>query len=108
MKISSVAQMRAMDRNAIEQFGIPDQILMENAGRTSFEALARAWGVRGKRYAVFCGSGNNAGDGLVVARHILSNGGRPFVFLSAIRSACRGRRKTTLSLLQNCPSPWSG
>jgi NAD(P)H-hydrate epimerase len=69
-----------MDRNAIEQFGIPDQILMENAGRASFGVLAREWGVKGKRYAVFCGSGNNAGDGLVVARHILSNGGSPVVF----------------------------
>ena len=98
MKISSVAQMRAMDRNAIERFGIPDQILMENAGRTSFEALAREWGAKGKRYAVFCGSGNNAGDGLVVARHILSNGGSPFVFFVGDPGRLSGAAKNNLDI----------
>jgi hydroxyethylthiazole kinase-like uncharacterized protein yjeF len=71
MKVSSVEQMRAMDRRAVEQFGIAEEILMENAGRAAFEVLAREIGCAGKRYAIFCGVGNNGGDGLVVARHIL-------------------------------------
>ncbi|MFZ4439596.1 MAG: NAD(P)H-hydrate epimerase, partial [Syntrophales bacterium] len=72
MKVSSVGEMRAMDRRAIEGLGIPEAILMENAGRAAFEILSREWGVAGKRYLIFCGIGNNGGDGLVVARHILS------------------------------------
>ncbi len=105
MKISSVAQMRAMDRNAIEQFGIPDQILMENAGRASFGVLAREWGVKGKRYAVFCGSGNNAGDGLVVARHILSNGGSPVVFFVGDPERLSGAAKNNLLIASKLSIP---
>ena len=77
MKVGSVGEMRAMDRQAIEGLGIPEAILMENAGRAAFEILSREWGVAGRRYLLFCGAGNNGGDGLVVARLILSGGGTP-------------------------------
>ncbi|MCE5263833.1 MAG: bifunctional ADP-dependent NAD(P)H-hydrate dehydratase/NAD(P)H-hydrate epimerase, partial [Deltaproteobacteria bacterium] len=70
MKVSSVSEMRAMDRRATEQFGISEEILMENAGRAAFEIISAEWGCAGKRYLLFCGIGNNGGDGLVVARHI--------------------------------------
>ena len=50
MKISSVGEMRAMDRQAIEKFGISEEILMENAGRAAFEILSGEWGVAGRRY----------------------------------------------------------
>jgi len=67
MKISSVDKMRAMDRKAIEELGISEEILMENAGRAAFGVLRRACGeVAGRRYTLFCGVGNNGGDGLVV------------------------------------------
>ncbi len=103
MKISSVAQMRTMDKNAIDIFGIPDQILMENAGLASFKVLAREWGARGKRYAVLCGSGNNAGDGLVVARHIHSNGGIPHVFFVGDPERLGGAAKGNLEIISRMP-----
>jgi NAD(P)H-hydrate epimerase len=62
------AQTRAFDRRAIEEFGIPALVLMENAGRGTVDIL-QALGVRGP-LLVCCGKGNNGGDGLVIARHL--------------------------------------
>ncbi len=103
MKISSVGEMRAMDRQAIEKFGIPEEILMENAGRAAFEILSGEWGVAGRRYVLFCGAGNNGGDGLVVARHILAGGGTPRIFLVGDPERFRGAAKTNWEIIARLP-----
>jgi NAD(P)H-hydrate epimerase len=64
----SRAEVRALDRRAIEEFGVPGVVLMENAGRGAVEVL-RGLGLAG-RVVVCCGKGNNAGDGFVMARHL--------------------------------------
>jgi NAD(P)H-hydrate epimerase len=61
-------QVRAVDRRAIEEFGVPGLILMENAGRGSAELLLRL-GAHGP-IMICCGKGNNGGDGFVIARHL--------------------------------------
>ena len=81
MKIATVSQMRTMDRRAIEDFGIPETLLMENAGLAAYRVLQARYPVQGKQVLVLCGSGNNGGDGLVVARKIFSDGGQPQVLL---------------------------
>jgi len=83
-------QLRALDRAAVEIYGIPGIVLMENAGRGVAEALVArdprvlpAAGREPLKVAVLCGKGNNAGDGFVVARHLLIRGGAPVVALLA-------------------------
>jgi ADP-dependent NAD(P)H-hydrate dehydratase / NAD(P)H-hydrate epimerase len=66
------AGMRAADSWAIEQQGIPSLDLMETAGMAVAEA-ARDVATDG-RVCVVCGKGNNAGDGLVAARHLAGTG----------------------------------
>jgi NAD(P)H-hydrate epimerase len=61
-------EVRSIDRRAIEKFGVPGVVLMENAGRGAAELLL-ALGVHG-RVVVCCGKGNNGGDGFVIARHL--------------------------------------
>lgn len=71
MRIVTSEMMRALDRRAMEEGGIPGAVLMENAGRAVFEALvARHGQPRGRTYRVACGPGNNGGDGFVVARYL--------------------------------------
>ncbi|MBI3603512.1 MAG: NAD(P)H-hydrate dehydratase [Nitrospirae bacterium] len=69
MKIITAAQMQALDRRAMTEARIPSLTLMDRAGAGVVEAMAQAFGpLRGKTVTVFCGKGNNGGDGLVVAR----------------------------------------
>ncbi len=75
MKLATAAEMRELDRRTIEEFGIPGIVLMENAGRAVVSAIVHEWGaVEGKRCAIFCGKGNNGGDGLVIARRLHNMG----------------------------------
>ena len=67
VEVYSAASVRAMDRRAIEEGGIPGYTLMQRAGDAAFEALRRHW-PEARAIAVLCGAGNNAGDGFVVAR----------------------------------------
>lgn len=68
MKTASAQQMREIDRQTIENFGIGGDILMETAGLSVVRAIAARF--PGKRALIFCGSGNNGGDGMVIARHL--------------------------------------
>ena len=65
--IHTADQVRGLDRIAIEEFGIPSYALMCRAAAAAVAALRRRWPAA-KSLAVYCGAGNNAGDGYVVAR----------------------------------------
>ncbi len=71
--IYRAAQVRELDRLAIEQVGIPGYTLMYRAGEAAFHAMRRRW-PRARRVLVLCGAGNNAGDGYVFARMARSEG----------------------------------
>jgi ADP-dependent NAD(P)H-hydrate dehydratase / NAD(P)H-hydrate epimerase len=103
MKIASVAEMRFMDRQAIEKLGIAETILMENAGLAAVNLLQKETGIRDKKFVIFCGSGNNGGDGLVVARAIHSQGGRVKVFLLGDKNKFRGAAQTNLAVIEKLP-----
>ncbi|HEV8580867.1 MAG TPA: NAD(P)H-hydrate dehydratase [Thermoanaerobaculia bacterium] len=80
MRILSAEAMREVDRAAIEDLGVPSLVLMENAAIGVVEAMGRAFG-DAESAAVFCGPGNNGGDGLAVARHLAVRGWEVRVFL---------------------------
>ncbi|MBL8767701.1 MAG: NAD(P)H-hydrate epimerase [Planctomycetes bacterium] len=67
-------QARALDARAQQEFGLPADLLMENAGRAIAEVAGRLAARRGiGRIVVVAGSGNNGGDGYVAARHLLDH-----------------------------------
>jgi NAD(P)H-hydrate epimerase len=76
LKLVTSETMRQIDREAIDGRGIPSDELMENAGRGIAEAILRNHfpSPTGARAAVFCGKGNNGGDGYVVARYLSQAG----------------------------------
>lgn len=66
-------EVRAVDQIAIEEYGIPGVVLMENAGRSVAELIAlnlKDENSSGARVGILCGAGNNGGDGYVIARHL--------------------------------------
>lgn len=74
-RVALAAQVRELDRRAVEEFGIPSSLLMENAGRAlAFEVERQLDARGGSRVAILVGPGNNGGDGLVVARRITALG----------------------------------
>lgn len=67
-------QVRAFDQHAIEVWEIPGAVLMENAGLACAHTALSMLGSRsGARVCIFCGTGNNGGDGYVIARHLLNH-----------------------------------
>ena len=84
MKLASAAQMKELDRQAIEERGIPSIELMERAASGIAETVAGLLPRRsGKcRVAVLCGAGNNGGDGIAAARLLHLRGVRVRAFLA--------------------------
>ncbi|MFQ5769295.1 MAG: NAD(P)H-hydrate dehydratase [bacterium] len=103
MKISRVDEMRQLDRKAIEQYGIAEEILMENAGQAAYFTILKEMGVKNKKFVLFCGVGNNGGDGLVVARKIHSNGGQVTVFIMGDSSKFKGAAKLNYDMATKLP-----
>ncbi len=103
MKVSRVAEMRSLDRTAVEQFGIAEQVLMENAGQAAGFVLLKQIGIKDKKFAAFCGIGNNGGDGFVVARKIHSLGGEVKVFILGDQSNFKGAAKMNLDIISRLP-----
>ncbi len=62
-------EVAVLDKNA-EFLGVPKSSLMENAGKKVYEKIVEKFDVRGKKVIVFCGMGNNGGDGFVAARYL--------------------------------------
>ncbi|MDW8208417.1 MAG: NAD(P)H-hydrate dehydratase [Chloroherpetonaceae bacterium] len=92
--------MREMDRMAIEASGIPGVVLMENAGRAVVEHMQREHGtLRGRRIVVLCGTGNNGGDGFVIARHLALRGADVLVALAGNPETIRGDARVNHNLL---------
>lgn len=82
MKVLTAEAMAAVDRRAIEEVGIPGPVLMENAAIGLADAVGELF-PEAEAVAIFCGPGNNGGDGLALARHLDGRGYEVAVFLAA-------------------------
>ena len=93
----SCQQCRQFDRIAIEEFGIPGIVLMENAGARCVGELER----RGRLGSgvILCGGGNNGGDGFVIARHLLNRGANLKVILLTDPERLTGDAKINFDVL---------
>jgi NAD(P)H-hydrate epimerase len=96
-------QVRDVDRQAIEDYGMLGLVLMENAGRNSAELL-RSLGSHG-RVTICCGKGNNGGDGFVIARHLQNAGVDVRVLLSVPPSTLTGDARANLNIIEKARIP---
>lgn len=74
MKIVTARQMQQIDNMAIDKFGIPALILMENAARVAASCALRMLKLGQTNVFFFCGQGNNGADGFACARHLVNRG----------------------------------
>jgi NAD(P)H-hydrate epimerase len=102
MKIVSAAEMRSIDHATSESFGVPSLTLMENAGSAVAEvAMSRYASAR--QVVVFCGKGNNGGDGFVAARKLYEQGREVHVILLARAEELRGDAAAMFKKMPRAP-----
>ena len=97
------AEVRAVDRRAIEDFGLPGIVLMENAGRNA--ALLLHERAPAARVAIVCGKGNNAGDGFVIARHLVNLGHAVKLLLACEPADYRGDTAVNWQVVEKAGIP---
>ncbi len=98
MKVLSPGRMARYDRYAIETWGIPSAVLMENAGRSLYRLMKDRYLNDRRSVAIVCGKGNNGGDGFVVARYALRDGYRTRALLLGRREDLQGDAALNMGL----------
>ena len=99
--VASAQQMREIDRTTIDEWGISSLTLMETAGHAVLGHLIKDYGpLRNKKVIIFCGKGNNAGDGLVLARMLKGTGAQIKIILSHSKSEMSPDSQINLSLIE--------
>jgi hydroxyethylthiazole kinase-like uncharacterized protein yjeF len=100
VRVTTAAEMRELDRLAIDTYGIPGVVLMENAGAQVARILWQEFPeLSTRRVAVLCGQGNNGGDGFVVARYLHNASVSVRVFIVGEPENIRGEARTHLQVL---------
>src|SRR5262245_52232260 len=97
--IVTSAEMRELDRQTIEELGIPSRTLMEVAGREVARECLR-YLKKPSHVVVVCGAGSNGGDGLVAARVLAGRGHHVRVFVFGDRKRIKTDAAAALSALE--------
>ena len=105
MQTLSGQQSRSVDQLAIAEFGMSGLVLMENAGRGVADLMERSGLKRTSRIIIYCGKGNNGGDGFVLARHLLVRNYQPTVLLFANPAELTGDALVNYRILQSLQFP---
>ncbi len=106
MYIVTPREMAKLDRITINEVGIPGIVLMENAGRGAFDFFLKILpDLLERRIGVVCGSGNNGGDGFVIARLCHQNGADVRVFCAKDPKQLTGDAKTNFEIISNLNVP---
>ena len=101
MKVVTANEMRNIDSQTINEIGIPGIVLMENAGLGVVRAIERDFPVsRFSNVSIFAGKGNNGGDGLVIARHLVNRGYHVNTYLLSEPDKFSGDALTNLQIAQ--------
>ena len=100
MRILTAESMQRVDRRAIEEVGIPSLVLMENAAIGVVDAIAERY-PDARSVAIFCGPGNNGGDGLAVGRHLAVRGYHVAMFVVAGGRELRGDAAIQQTICRN-------
>lgn len=104
MRVVSAEQMRQIEERAINGYGIPSLLLMENAAWAVVEEIRRCLpqeaDLSGRKAVILAGKGNNGGDGLAVARHLAFLGMDVTAFLFAGYHELKGDAALNLRLFQ--------
>ncbi|RKY99404.1 MAG: NAD(P)H-hydrate epimerase, partial [Candidatus Hydrothermota bacterium] len=102
MYVLTPEEMKDFDRFTIEELGVLQEILMENAGRSVYSAIKGLYEypLEDVSAVVVAGRGNNGGDGLVVARYLSQEVDELFVYLIGKKADLKGSPLRNLEILE--------
>ncbi len=107
MKLPTAQEMRDLDSSAIDDFGIPGIVLMENAGLGTVNMMLAELGPCDHSFAlIFVGPGNNGGDGLVIGRHLHQRGCQPVFFLLVKPDQLSGHAAVNFKIVEKLKLPF--
>ena len=108
MYLTTSLEMRTLDRLAIERFGLPEVVLMENAAQGLARAALEYWPLReGSTIFILAGPGQNGGDGLALARIFSGRGHNPKTFINSPPPAA-GAAVVNLEVVRRLGLPLAG
>ncbi|MEJ2634799.1 MAG: NAD(P)H-hydrate epimerase, partial [Calditrichia bacterium] len=108
LNIVTSDEMREMDRHTIEDLGVPGVVLMENAGVGTYRIIKNmVKDLSEPLVFVFCGKGNNGGDGFVIARHLWDSGCEVHIFIIAEETDISGDARTNFDIVKKMQIPYS-
>ncbi len=100
MKLLNASQMRDLEQLAIKEYGIDSLLLMENAARSFCDMLEKEWGnLCHKSIGIFCGKGNNGGDGFAISRHLHNRGAHVCVVAGFSPEDLKGDAKKNFDII---------
>jgi NAD(P)H-hydrate epimerase len=106
IKIVTARQMREMDNYTIKHLGVPGVVLMENAARGTFLIIENELkDFEQPLVYVFCGKGNNGGDGFVISRYLWDSGADVQVFVVGVEKDIKGDAKINYQIIKNLNIP---
>ncbi len=100
MKIVTAEGMQQIDKKATERYGIPAIILMENAAISSAFVVLKVLKVGQGNIILFCGQGNNGGDGFACARHLINRGLEVKIYFLGKEKKLSKEAKTNYKILR--------
>ncbi len=103
IKVVTAGEMREIDRISIEEIGIPAPVLMNNAGMFTAEFVYKRF--KNKRITIFCGTGNNGGDGFTSAYYLSNKGINPCIYLSGKKDKISETSRIFLNLCERMSLP---
>ncbi len=106
MKLPYASEMRALERRAIDEYGIAGIVLMENAGLGTVLMMERELGPAAHTFAlILVGPGNNGGDGLVIGRHLHQRGCEPIFIFPMAPEKLQGDAARNLQIVHKLALP---
>jgi NAD(P)H-hydrate epimerase len=100
------SQVRLIDKIAVEDFAMPSIILMENAARNASEIIQQTFAnLQNPSVAIFCGPGNNGGDGFAIARHLHNAGWSVEIVLAIPPEKLKGDAKINFDIIRKISLP---
>jgi hydroxyethylthiazole kinase-like uncharacterized protein yjeF len=106
IKIVTSEEMRGMDSYTIEELGIPGAVLMENAGKGVFQVIQGILeNLKDFKTVIFCGKGNNGGDGFVIGRYLWNEGVRVEFFMVGNETDIKGDARINYEVIRKLNIP---